>query len=239
MTEAIRSDAIREDTVRNDADSKKKTAFILMCYGIVAILLILLFTWAKYVKDLSGVTNIPEVAGFTASISLGNDASVVSTALNGLLPGSSSETDEEVINFRINNYYTISGADSVVSDLPLEYNITVYTTGNLPIDIYLIAYDTAEAADTSDTTEIAYTTYTCERMLYNSESLGNGYKYTFYNSDGYEATFELDGDAEETAAFALGYEWQTATGYVSENMQKEIELLEIRAVVTAGAETYE
>lgn len=237
MTEAIRSDAIREDTVRNDADSNKKTAFILMCYGIVAILLILLFTWAKYVKDLSGVTNIPEVAGFTASISLGNDASVVSTALNGLLPGSSSETDEEVINFEINNYYTVSGTEPVVSDLPLEYNITVYTTGNLPIDIYLIAYD--DTAGSTDTSEITYTTYTCERMLYNSESLGDGYKYTFYTSDGYEATFKLDGDAEETAAFALGYEWQTATGYVSENMQKEIELLEIRAVVSAGAETYE
>lgn len=223
MTEAIREDTYASE----DTHLNRKTGFIVICYVVVIILLSLLFTWAKYVQDISGETLIPEAKGFMASIYLGDESvEVFSTTLEGLLPGSSSENDGQMIEFVISNS---DETGTVISEIPIEYKISVYTTGNIPMDLNLVSID-------EDGTEI---TYEGQRVAWVSENLGDGYKYDFYitsDAGDLEAEFALDGIELNEQQFELHYSWSSQDGYVSENMQKEIELLEIRAVVTSGNE---
>lgn len=219
------TEAIREDTYLNEESNlNRKTGFIVVCYIIVVILLILLFTWAKYVKDISGVTNMPEAKGFMASIQLGSDTSeVISITLEDLLPGSSSDIDGNAVEFMVTN---ADEDEVVISDMPLEYKISVYTTGNIPLGLNLVCID-------EDGNEVVYEG---ERVIWTSENLGEGYKYDFYTTEDLITEFRLDGAVLDTQQFELQYTWLSGEGYVSENMQKEIELIEIRAVVTSGNE---
>lgn len=212
-----------------EQSQNKKILFIVGGYIVVAILFILLFTVAKYTKDLDGETFIPQAKGFAATLELG-DENGLSKTVGDLLPDT---TATEKVAFQVSNYEAenLSEGNPTAqnpSESKLEYTITVLTAGNLPLDMDLIQVN-------EDGTE---TTYTGLRMLNVSDTLGEGYRYTFYDDDDLEAKFNMNNTSIETEKFQLKFHWKSNTTevqYSAESYQREIELLEIRTVVEAGA----
>lgn len=219
-----------------EESNNKKIWFIVIGYLILAILLILLFTLAKYTKNLDGETYIPQAQGFTATLALG-DENGLSATVDDLLPGT---TSAETMEFNVSNYQILSDETILLTESTLKYSVTVFTAGNLPLDLHLSIL--------GDSNQVV-ATYEGLRMLNVSDTLGDGYQYTFYDENGLVAKFDMGNISEETEKFQLEFTWasdtteiDTTTGYnttmeySAESYQKEIELIEIRAVIEAGVQ---
>lgn len=209
----------------------RKTWFVMVCYLIILAVAATCFTWARYVMSMEGEVYLPQAKSFTASMKLDESLGV---AVDELLPGMNSTKS---MNFTIlNSSKTVDDTQTettVISETPLDYTIVVYGTGNLPLELTL----SNEAGET----------YVGERRLAVSDALGAGYQYAFTSMDtGLEAVFSLEGGVADQETFTIEFDWSedstTATysngAYLSssERYQKEIETLEIRAVIVAGDE---
>lgn len=209
----------------------KKILFISACYLLLAVLLVVLFTLAKYIKVVEGETYLPEVKTFTASIELGGSSVVTGTTVENLLTGYD-VSYENGMSFTV---YNTDDADKL-TQTGISYTIKVFSEGNLPLEISLFVED-----ENKDMTE-----YIGYRSLASTDTLGDGYQYDFYSLDGELAQFQMGNDETESQAFILGFGWSEDVVYTDNSSteiypgvisshgdyEKEIDLIEIRAIVT-------
>ncbi len=221
----------------------RKTWFIAACHLLILALCATCFTWARYAVMSDYQIYLPTAKSFTASIALDESTRV---SVDSLVPGVVDENNK--MTFAISNSKTVEYDDGttadVISEAPLEYTINVYSAGNLPLEMKLA---------------VGETTYVGERHLAVTDGLGEGYHYQFNIVDenggdtGLEQTFYLDGGTLDEEDFTLSFYWSQDTAVAGivesgddsandemlsshERYQKEIETIEIRAVVVAGTD---
>lgn len=207
------------EQVKGRISERKIRLMILSGYLMLILLLLIGFSLARYQRTIKGRVTMPKAKSFQASLLLGGDPVDASLNLSGITPGDTLGTDGTsgyFLKFTVTN---TGERQEDLSDLPLSYTIVVNTTDTLPLDM---------AIKDSDGT------------VYRSKcTLLEGAVYRFYDADGKEKKFTID---EETAAqkeYTLYMGWTDTAGSNGqtyrgdESLGKEVELLEIRAAISA------
>lgn len=238
----------------SEKKSKKKQRFLILCYLLLIIGIVLFFTWAKYEKTITGEVIFPDTTGFQASILLGESVDV-SAQLSELLPGYSSGQSGKYIDFEVYNYnQSTQETLEAVTETNIAYYIVVNTGGNIPLELFLEPLDeNGNSMTDSDGNTIRYQGV---RETSSTTYSASGYSYTFYsNLETYkEAEFYFGDTEKESQSFCLYFGWgtqetvitttevddttittETIVYYNDEQYMGEIELMEIRAVVTSDA----
>ena len=231
----------------------KRYGYIICGYLLVFALLLSYVTWARYQRVIEGRIKFPEAKGFTASMEVGGALDVTSQ-LSNLLPSTKGDTTDKYLDFIVRNSSLSAGEDGadagtrIVSETALEFTICVYSTGNLPLELRMVELD-----GDSPVGQI----YTAWRTLAASDKTwGERYLYHFpvaaaSGRGTVEQRFTLDAGEEKQRTFRIYFDWASGedalsqpgdlqgqpADFVSEVYKKEVELMEIRSVVSAQPET--
>ena len=231
----------------------KRYMYIICGYLLVFILLVSYMTWARYQRTVEGKMNFPEAKGFTASMELGGTLDI-SSRLTDLLPSTRGDEGGKYLDFTVLNSSPVPDAEGtgsegrVVSETDLDFSLCIYSTGNLPLELRLVELGQDDVPEGP--------VYTAERSLAaNSKTWGERYQYHFPSAPSsgngtVEKRFQLEAGAERQKRFRIYFDWagdgigeaETSVSRdlladaISEAYKKEVELMEIRSVVSAQPE---
>lgn len=199
----------------------KKKIMLVVCYLLLIVGMLMTITWARYKKDINGDILVAEAADFRASLNLKDTEESLVIHLTDLRPGETAEDNFNAarhgVTFDINNVVSEN-----TSDKPIGYTLRVYGKGHIPLSMVLYDVETNK-------------TYTASKS-----AVGDGDLYTFNDINENvlqkEHEFCLKGIENDSNRFVLYVGWQTSgenEDFDDRKYMKEVELLEIRAVVRA------
>lgn len=199
----------------------KKKIMLVVCYLLVIMGMLMTITWARYKKDLKGEILVSEAADFRASMHLNDNDNNLTVWMTDFRPGETAENNQAAerhgYKFKVDNR---SSGD--ISDKPIGYTIRVYGKGHIPLS--MILYD-----EKSKTSYYGTKTNVSEGILYTFNDVAE-------NVIQKEHEFFLGAKEFDENQFTLYIGWQAfgeAEDYDDRKYMKEVELLEIRAVVRA------
>lgn len=208
----------------------KKKILLVVCYLLVIVGLITTTSWARYKKEINAEIIVAEAADFRASMQLSGDSAVkenLIVQLTELRPGETAEDNyhskRHGMEFTVNNAeITQQGTAVDTSDKPIGYTLRIYGKGNMPLSLVLYDQTNKEM-------------YPATRNV-----ISGGYMYTFEDVENNviqkEHEFSLKEKEYDDNTFVLYLGWQGSgenEDYDDRKYMKEVELLEIRAVVRA------
>ena len=181
----------------------KKKLFIVACYLLVALALLLYVTYSHYRMRIQAEVYMPETYAIEASMSLdprlttGESIMLNSAFLNELNPASDADAYAQNDNPHYRILLRVANADTTASEevtikdeVAWTYKLTIETSGRLPLEF--VVYEDDESGTPEKYTAVAY------NGTYSDSPL----EYKFTNAEGEElqvalpAVAEPDGDIQ-------------------------------------------